>query len=207
MTPEQEAILERLRQVLKPETFEAIKAILVGLWAGHYAAAGWEAAVMRILLEWAAQQGTWMWLTIREAFGLSEATSAVLPSLAIAETAGVFGLAALPALSLLLGGLMLPATKMWGRPSFYWPWEDPCDDDYKELSVAFVELYDDAKSFDATPSRKGAMTTLSQAGYMIKLCEKFLRECPKHKNAAQVRKILAAAEQSRDNCLDYLATH
>jgi len=204
MTPEQEAIIERLRQVLDPETFERIKLILMGLWAGSYGAAGWGEAVAKILLEWAGNQGTWMWLTIRDALGLSETTVAA----AAAESAAApIALGALPALALLFGGLLLPATKMWGRPSWYWPWEDPCDDDYKELSIAFVDFFNDAKSFSASPSRKGAMATLSDAGYMIKLCEKFLRECPKHKNAPDVRKILAAAEQTRDDCLNYLATH
>ncbi len=204
MTPEQEAILERLRQVLDPETFERIKLILIGLWAGNYGAAGWGEAVAKILLEWAGNQGTWMWLTIRDALGLSETTVAA----AAAESAAApIALGALPALALLFGGLLLPATKMWGRPSWYWPWEDPCDDDYKELSIAFVDFFNDAKSFSTSPSRKGAMATLSDAGYMIKLCEKFLRECPKHKNAPDVRKILAAAEQTRDDCLNYLATH
>jgi hypothetical protein len=204
MTPEQEAILEKLRQVLDPETFERIKLILVGLWAGNYAAAGWGEAVAKILLEWAGNQGTWMWLTIKEALGLSETTAAAA---AAGETAAVFGLAVLPGLALLLGGLLLPASKMWGRPSWYWPWEDPCDDDFKELGAEFVELYEDAKSFNATPSRSGAMKTLSQASFMIKFCEKFLRECPNSKYAAQVKKMLAAAEQARDECLNYLATH
>jgi hypothetical protein len=206
MTPEQEAILERLRQVLDPETFERIKLILAGLWAGNYAAAGWGEAVAKILLEWAATQGTWMWLTIRQALGLSETTAAVATA-ATGETAAVAGLAALPALSLLLGGLLLPATKMWGRPRWYWPWEDPCDDDFKELGTEFIEFYEDARSFSAAPTRSGAMKTLGQASFMIKVCEKFLRECPKNKYAEHIKKVLAAAEQTRDQCLDYLSTH
>ena len=122
MTPEQEAILERLRQVLDPETFERIKLILIGLWAGNYGAAGWGEAVAKILLEWAGNQGTWMWLTIRDALGLSETTVAA----AAAESAvAPIALGTLPALALLFGGLLLPATKMWGRPSWYWPWKIP----------------------------------------------------------------------------------
>ena len=123
-----------------------------------------------------------------------------------AETAGVLALAVLPALALLFGGLLLPASA-WGRPRWYWPWEDPCDDDFIELSVEVKELYDDATAFAAKPSRKGAMTALSQASFVIRLCQQFLRECPKNAHAGTVRQILAAAEQERDACLDYLATH
>ena len=103
-------------------------------------------------------------------------------------------------------GLLLPASK-WGRPTWYWPWEDPCDDDFTEISLAFKELYEDASAFTGKPSRRGASETLAQASYVIRLCQLFLRECPKNKNAATVKQMLAAAEQERDACLDYLAAH
>ena len=51
------------------------------------------------------------------------------------------------------------------------------------------------------------MSTLGDASLSVRMCERFLQECPKNKYAPQVQKMLAAAEQARQECLDYLATH
>jgi hypothetical protein len=118
----------------------------------------------------------------------------------------VFALAALAPILLVAAGLYLPA-RAWGRPTWYWPWEDPCDDDFTELSIAFRELADDAQALAGSPSRRNASETLAQASYVIRLCQQFLRECPKNSHAATVRQMLTAAEQARDDCLDYLAKH
>jgi len=107
-----------LEKVLDPKTFEQIKAILIGIWTGAFAAAGYAEFVAQLLLEWAARQGTWTWLVIKDALGLSETAEVAAAG---GSTAGAIGLALLPlALLLLGGGLVLPASKL-GKVG--WDWE------------------------------------------------------------------------------------
>ena len=62
---------------------------------------------IRMLLEWAAQQGTWMWLELNDAVLLKGGGEA-----AAGGGAAAIGLGLMPAYILFLGGLVLPASKL-----------------------------------------------------------------------------------------------
>jgi hypothetical protein len=225
MTPEQQAILDRLQKVLDPQTYETIKAILVAIWTGAFDAMGpgFVRYIINILMAWARQYGTWMALEIAEAVGLTGAVAeAGATGAAATATAGgaaaaggggaaaVIGLGALPPFLLLTGGLLLPGSKL-GTPGLKSPWEamfgDPCEDKFSQLSDDYVRLRHDIDGFSLSPDRKSTMALVGDASALLNACDKLVRDCPNSPHASAIRKMRADAEKARDEGLDWLAAH
>jgi hypothetical protein len=208
MTPEQQQILDRLQKVLDPDTFEQIKQILLGIWSGAFAGAGFAEFVRRLLLEWAARQGTWMWLTLQEALGLSSAEASV-------AGAGGAGLAFTPLvipLIVLLGGLLLPASKMGlGEIGLQSPAEaiyrDDCEEFYSALLDAFARVMNDYRAFKAAPTRKATSALLGEVANLQNACARFHKKCPDSARNSFVQSIQSYCSNVTSACLDWLATH
>jgi len=206
MTPEQQAILDKLKEVLDPKTFLVIKVILLRLWTGGFEAAGYGEFVAKLLLEWAAKQGTWMYLTIKDALGLSQSTEVAV--VAEGSTLSAIALSLLPLVLLLGGGLLLPASKL-GKIEWDWGgwWRDPCEDNFSNLTDDYT-THDVARGeFPTGASRQSVMNLLGQASSLINECDEWLQHCPNSKRAATVRKMREKAEKARDEYLDWLAKH
>jgi hypothetical protein len=163
------------------------------------------ALVARLLLEWAAKQGTWMWLTPKDALALGQADAG---GAGAGGTLAAIGTALLPLVLLLTGGLMLPASKL-GTVGWDWQgwWRDPCEDHFAELSDDFIKYTGESASFPSGATRQSTGDLLGQARALINECTTYLRNCPNGKRAQSVRHVLANAEKGRDQYLDWLATH
>jgi hypothetical protein len=116
------------------------------------------------------------------------------------EVAGVFGLALLPILSLVGFGLALPASKLgtlgitdksvW--QAWYDAWfADPCDKLYREITDAYADHVSERGLFPQgfTHRSPAVGNLMSDAGHVITLCARFLRDCPKHKMRPLVQDI------------------
>ena len=108
------------------------------------------------------------------------------------EVAGIFGLALLPILSLVGFGLALPASKLgtlgitdksiWR--AWYDAWfADPCDKLYREITDAYADHVAQRGLFPQgfTHGSPAVGNLMSDAGHVITLCARFLRDCPKHR--------------------------
>ena len=206
MTPEQQEILDRLQKVLDPQTFEQIKQILMAIWAGGFAAAGWAEFVRRLLLEWAAKQGTWMWLTIEEALGLSSAEAG-----AAGGAAAAFAPLVIPFI-VILGGLLLPASKMGlGEIGLQSPFDaiyrDDCEEFYSALLDAFNKIMRDNRAFKAAPTRKATSALLQECSNFQDACARFHKRCPDSSRESFLRSLQNYCSNITSACLDWIAAH
>jgi hypothetical protein len=208
MTPEQQATLDLIQQILRylemEDSFDTIKALLLALWAGELTPEYAE-FVRRMLLEWCGKKSDLLREAVRYALGLTGEAGG--------GAAGAIALPLIAPLLLLLAGLVLPASRM-GDLGLQSPFDAYFGDDCEEFYAALVEanrrLRADYRAFNGI----GAAATRAMAGALLHeieqfqdACARFHRRCPDSPRNGSVTRMQGSAETVTADVLDWLAHH